>query len=412
MVLQTDRNDCGKACVRDVLFLVHEEESLRIAPLDGECQNFSEMKKELLHYGLTYEGYESDLRDGIDKKSLPAICLIKQAGTTHFVVLRKVKKRGFVIDDPQFGELTLSKEEFLEAYQKRILMKENVGPKPSILRMRYFTTAELVLFFLLFFVQMGAAVLSIYSMAESLSLLFSFAGMLVFLGSLFALYLALRKARKRMEETYFLPYILETREREDVSKLSRFFDLKVKGVTDIFTHALLLFLLILIFTSNGLFYFLIGLLGFLFSFFAPIIQREKRAVERRCSIDEENFLSSLKSQEVKLESFRQSKDAAGRFLSRLVLFQVSKAVVMSMAILAFMLVTGQVGFNYFLFSLLLCFSIERTTSSLFRTMNEEESDFLLNSLSQSFPAFLLKKHLTFRYNRRKEEQEADDTRHP
>lgn len=412
MVFQTERSDCGKACVRDVLFLVHEEEYLRIAPVDGECRNFSEIKDQLGRYGLRYEGYEVDLRDGLDRKYLPAIALLQQAGRSHFVVLRKVTRNSVLFDDPEFGEILLPREEFLAAFQNRILLKEGVGEKPPIPKIRYFKAAEIILFFLMFLLQVCSAVVSIYSMAESLSLIFSFAGIVVFLGTLLGLFVLLRKTRRRMEETYFLPYLLETRERRDASLLSRYFDLKVRSVTDFFTHGLLLFLMILIFASNGGFYFLIGFLGLLFSLLTPVIDREMRCVERRCSIDEELFLESLKQETVELDSFRRSKLQSRRFGTRYVSFQVSKIVIIAMVILAFMLVRHQFGFNYFLFSLLLCLSVEKTVSSLMRTLNEEENDRLLNSLSIPFPTFLLKKHLTFRYNRRKEACEIDDSWHP
>ncbi len=411
MVYQTETMDCGKACVRDVLYLAYEDEAFRVASLTERCETFGEILRELKRFGLDYVAYEADVRDGLDKENLPAIALTEQAGKAHFVVLRKVTKRVVLLDDPEFGEIRLTQEEFRQVFRHRLLLREGKGSRPACPRVRYFRKREILAFGLLFLLLLASSVLAFHALGNSESLVLSLAGFVSFLLCLGLLFLALQRTRRRFDSDYFLPFLEFSRDRRDAAFLGRYLDGKIRTVVDMVAYSLVLFLLLLLIVANGTFYILVGVLGLLFALFAPLERRERNRVNRSCSIQEEGYLASLKGRGADEKGFLVSRKKASGYLTRRVLFQLSKHGIVAMVILAFMAIDGQAGLNYFFFAFFLAFSVETSASRLFLAGNDETEERLLNSLSASFPAFLLKKQLLFRYNRRKEAN-GDGDRHP
>lgn len=116
MIMQMEATECGAACLSMVLAYFGKWLPLEQVRLDcgvgRDGSNAGNLLKAARTYGLKAQGYRCSL-DGVKKMSFP---LIIHWNFNHFVVLCGFKKERAVLSDPGRGRLTVSMQEFDEAF--------------------------------------------------------------------------------------------------------------------------------------------------------------------------------------------------------------------------------------------------------------------------------------------------------
>ena len=125
MYLQNGEGNCAKACIINVLIDQFKDEKMALTYVDPSIKDLLSIKKELNKHSLNYKGYEVDSLSEITEDNLPAVCHINYGRNDHFVLLKKIGKKTVTIIDPDNGVIKLKKDEFLNVFLRRILLKES-----------------------------------------------------------------------------------------------------------------------------------------------------------------------------------------------------------------------------------------------------------------------------------------------
>jgi hypothetical protein len=401
MVYQSDPHACGKACVRDVTVIVYEDEGYGTESLREDCQDFASIGRELSAQGLLYGPYAVDDLSGITKGMLPAIAEIDSGGVSHFVVVKKIGKHQLSIDDPEFGPYRMKKEEFRLCFQGKMMLREGLEKKPPVPELRLFKTKEKIAYALLFL--FGTLSLLGFGYFMNQSAAFPFLLFFGFLSlTLFALLNLLnRKVRDRLDAEVLLPYLKREGKPEDFPLLSHILDETVKKASDLVTYGTLSLLLVLLLSANGLLLSLLAVLSLLFPLLRLSLFEERNGTERACAVEERKYLSRLALKDPEAEKdFAKAKAKAGRFYGIALAQKLFEAGLLSLFILLIMMISQEWTLNFFLFHLVLSFSLASGSEKLLlSSLQDDPRTRLLNSLSVPLSEFLLKKDLALDYNK-------------
>lgn len=122
-ILQTSTYDCGFTVLKVMLAnLNHDRNYLLLPELKGKKYSFFDLKEIAKEHDLELEGYKIDEIDVLSSFTFPMICQIKKGESEHFVLLNKIKNDNYYIFDPSIGEIILTYEEFVNAFNKNILV--------------------------------------------------------------------------------------------------------------------------------------------------------------------------------------------------------------------------------------------------------------------------------------------------
>ena len=69
---------------------------------------------------------------------------VMNGDVAHFVMIKKISKKDVSIFDPQFGNYSLSLDEFSQVFLNKVLLKDTIGKKPDVLSTDIFKKSEKV----------------------------------------------------------------------------------------------------------------------------------------------------------------------------------------------------------------------------------------------------------------------------
>jgi ABC-type bacteriocin/lantibiotic exporter with double-glycine peptidase domain len=122
VILQQSKNDCGIACVKNVLKKSGRNpasvDSL-LSAADGGV-SMLDMKQALTRCGLSANGYKTVLSE-LGQLPFP---MIARFNKNHFVVLEEITDKYIVLIDPSVGRMKYPKESFQEKWDGLILCVE------------------------------------------------------------------------------------------------------------------------------------------------------------------------------------------------------------------------------------------------------------------------------------------------
>ena len=359
MVYQSEKDDCGKAVVRNMAVLVFGEDDFQILPLREACRDFLSIRRALQNIGIQCIPYAIESLDFVRKEQLPGIAQIKNGNKAHFVVVRKIGRK-VLVDDPEFGTYSIKRDEFQHVFMGKMLLMNTKGEKPDKPHLKLFSRGDNFLFLL-----------------------------------------SLR-VRKRLTREVFLPFLRESRQSSDAPILGRVLDAEVRKAYYLVLYGVFLLNLLAMFASNGLFYSLLAVLGVLLSLSSVLLRRETNRTRRFCSLKETSYLSLLGTSNRNNDAlFLESEKKASVFLGIRTATGLLKVALVALVILSYMLVYKMTGLDFFLFGLFLTLGVGQIAEKLSETYLDDSLEARdINALSRSLPLFLLKSRFLVGYTNR------------
>ncbi len=402
MVYQSSADDCGKACVRNLLCLLFHEDDFCSQPLLKSCKDFYSIRIQLEQFDCHFTSFEVDSILLVKKEQLPCIALVKNGEKAHFVVVRKMNAKKISIVDPQFGEYDLTIAEFEEVFLHRMLLKDKVGPKPVLLRLDLLLRREKISYACCFVFECLCLLSLILSTGFENPFVYSVLSLTGFLILILLQNALSRFILSRMEKDYFYDYMEKTRKKEDFASLNKAFTLEIKRASFLVSYGVMIFGVLILLTLNSYFLSFLSLISMLFVLYRERLKKERNKTNRYCSIKEDSFLSSLeKNEENPFGNYEASKKASRGFLLTSLLNYLLEAIVLLVFIFFELTIREKLNIHLVIYSFGLSITLSVSIRKLFDSMMLKEEEYrCLNSLSYPFPLFLLKTGLDLKYNSR------------
>jgi len=397
MVYQSFEKECGKACIRDLLFSLYDDSGFKVAEIREDCHDFDSMQKELQGWKADYEGYEVKDLDSLTKANLPAICQVRNGDVSHFVLVKKITKKKVFYDDPQFGPLSLKKNSFSSLSTGKFLIRKNSQKKQTVEKSSLLKTSEKLLYLALFVLETISFLLLGYMLNDErpIQIIIAFGILSLFFVFLQILYNF--RLRKKLNSRVLLPYMKVSKEKEDYSFLSKVIALTISNYSTLLSYCVLTVFLLFLLLANGVYLTILALMSIIFGLLRVERRMSKGNYDRVCSQYESSYLKSLKGvpdEKAFTESDKKAKDFLFSFFA---LYVVGLSAIGS-ALFVIMYLNENVTLNYFLFHFALCLTIAHGVEKMFQTIYEEEKRVsLINSLSMNLPHFLLNKGQAISY---------------
>lgn len=392
MVYQTEEKLCGEAVARQILALVYRDERFEIASLTQDCSSFHGLKTELMLHGVNYVSVELDDLAELKPKDFPLIAQVIRGNSTHFLIIRKISKKRIYVMDPQFGEYTLRKEEFLEEFTKKAMLYVDKSSKPELERVHLMKTGENLGYLLLFLASLVSLFMFFYGMRFGLNFIYQIVFLCLGAITLLMQFMYNFFIEKRFEKRYLFKYLLKTNQPSDYKPLQTIFVETIKGVSNTLSFAAASFGFTLVLLWNDYYLSFIVLVALVFSCLRYPMKEEKNAVSRYCSLKELDFLSDLKGHQ---ESYQLAKRKAEKLAATLVGEWLIEGMLLSVLILAEMMFQDKFTLDGFIFYFGISMSLSWILDRLFLSLFDRSKKITaINQLSFSFYAFLLQdKHL-------------------
>ncbi len=402
MVYQSSVDDCGKACVRNLLCLLFHEDDFCCQPLMLPCKDFYSIRTQLEHFDCRYTSFEVDSIRLVKKEQFPCIALVKNGGKSHFVVLKKMNTKRISIIDPQFGNYDLTISEFEEVFLHRMLLKDEIGMKPAILRPELLQRKEKIAYVCCFIFECLCLLSLILSTGFENPFVYSVVSLTGFLVLIILQNALSRFVLSRMEKDYFYEYMEKTRNKEDFAYLNKAFTLEIKRESYLVSYGVMIFGLLLLLTLNSYFLSFLSFISMLFVFYRERLNKEKNKTNRYCSIKEDAFLSSLEKKNPNpFVDYEASKKASRTFFFNSLLSYLLEACVLLIFIFFELTLRQKLNIHLVIYSFGLSITLSVSIGKLFNAMMLKQDEYrCLNALSYPFPLFLLKTGLDLKYNSR------------
>ncbi len=399
MVYQSKESDCGKACVRNLLVLNYGDEVYSWTELDGECSDFYEIREELGRFGLTYEPFHVDDLEELEKGRFPLIAQIAVNDVFHFVVVTKMTKKKVCIEDPDFGEYELSMNEFLSVFTGQMLLKSTKGKKPQPIKLKFLKKSEVAIYVILFLLEFFSLFFAFYLMPQQSS---SFLTLILMVFSLIVILvqnIVNIQVRKRLNKRILVPYLQLSKNESDAAPLARILDQRIQTASNLVSYSVLALLLLCIFVSNGLMFALSAVIAIFLGVSKTLDKSDENLAKRNCTINEFRFFKSLREDERTNEKhFHLAEKAAGSMMMKKALYGGLEMLLYAALVFAMMYLSGTFSLNYFIFYFAMLMMMSKAANNLSSTFLEDDmmaKD--VNSLSVSFPSFLMKGKLPLGY---------------
>lgn len=399
MVFQSNEEECGKACVRNVLAYKFKNREYETATIKQDCKDFLSREEALLEKGIQRSSFKLDDITKISKKELPLICQVINGEQRHFVRVKKIRKDSVIVLDPQFGKRNLSHQEWKSVYQGFTRTYEHGAEREKPKNRSLVPFYGRLLYFVLFLCLTAFLCLSLLFSASKEGF---FLGVVFF--SLFRISLALTNSlgfalRKQFEEKRRLPYLDKTREKKDRERLSLIFQEEIKRYSSIVnSSSVVLSMAFLLFFDNIYSAFLV-VVGLLFSFFRFLLWRKKNYVDYFCTKKENEFVRSRKREKREKKSYKEASRKANEYLGENIILILIE--IRCLTVLLRMITQKEESFSlpYFLFRLRTASSFSFTGRNLLKSLYSHEKETRLrNSLSFPLRDFLNEKASPLGYN--------------
>lgn len=391
MVIQSNEKDCGKACVRQMLYLVYHKRCYMDADLMYECENFRQIRDQLQNYGIAFKSYQVDSLDTIEKRNLPCIAQIQIEDKLHFVIISKVYKNEVKIYDPEFGEMNLDKEEFEQEFTRNVLLYESKNETIKLKGTRVLTYKEYLLYFLSYLITTIPLMMLVLLKVNNSNFIFDiicFSASLIGVMMLNALNSFLQT---NLSNKIILPYMDAYRNKDDLEKLTKIVTLSIKDVSTMVSYlSLITLMLSFLITTTSAFSFLLIIIC-VFAFVKQLLKKEKNTVSRKCSLYEKKYLDSLnKERIVKDEYYSQAKKQASKYLFLNLVTYLFEILCIGVFAISISNLQGFFDLNIMIYMILMGVSFSFTLDKLLPTLQVNEQKIsLLNSLSHNLQTFLV-----------------------
>ncbi|MDD6241241.1 MAG: cysteine peptidase family C39 domain-containing protein [Eubacteriales bacterium] len=400
MIYQSSEEDCSNACIRNILVLLSKDLNYATYPLNEKKETFSKIRETLLSEGASYRGFEIASLDEVKKEMLPGIAQITREGRSHFVVVKKIGKKKVSLLDPEFGRLTLSREDFLSLFTGKMLLKQSYTKKKCE-EMRPGKRRYPVFSLLLFLFQSLALEGILFFAPQERGFPYGVVAIATF-AFLILLQNALNfQKRKEYDKNLLLPYMEKKGKEEDYPKLSKVISLAIEIESSLVTYGVLLVGLLTLLLKEASAVSFLALLSLIFSLLRISFTLEQGKKEEICVRNENLFLKERKKDPEKAEehyaiALENAYDSLYTFLFTWILQALVELIFISA--LLFMEETFEVDKFLYLFGLSLSFSfaIERLAGL---EKKQEEKICLINGLSYPLGFFLLKTQVNLDYTK-------------
>ena len=400
MVFQSEKDDCGKATVRNYLSCVFRNKAYETAKLDYECKDFQQIEDELLDYGVKCTSYRMDNIWEVKRGELPCICQVKNGDDSHFVLVKSIGKKFLVLIDPQFGERRLSFEEWDGIYLGYVMVfegnKELKKPKSITIIPKY----GQLFYFLSFLCLTLFLCLSRVCMARKDGFLLS---MIFF--SLFMISLVLTNAlgftlRKTFENKTMLPYLEKTENKKDRKILSDMFQEEIKRYSVVVNSSSAILSLAFLLLFDNLYSSILVFGGLMFSLLHFLLNKKRSKINYLCSIQEQKFIRSRGESKRDKGYYLKASKRANEYLGEKVLIHVVEIRTLAALLRVITPKEDHFSISYFLFRLMTSCSISATRRTIFNAcLGNEKKNTLRNSLSYPFGDFLKENEASLGYNK-------------
>lgn len=399
MIYQSKIDDCGKACVRNILCLLHKNDGYATSPLSSECNSFLLIREELEKFEAKYTSYETDDVLKISKDRLPCVAQLLIDDKLHFVVIFKIKNKMIHFIDPEFGIISMKKDDFQKEFTGKVLLKDTFKPNPGFIKMKLLKTNEDISYILCFIFQSLTLSLAIFSTGFKNPFIITLISFLSFF-VLNLLHNALNiKVQNRLEKDVLLPYIENNEDKEDFNKLSKILSLETERKSKTVSYLTLLILLLILLVLNSYYLAFLSLIALLCSYSRLFLKKKKANINRFCSCKEMQFLKSIEMRKCKRDLYYQAKKLSIKFLITYLFSWIFEATILLIFIIFELNLLEKMNINYIFYYLSLSLSFSVFVEKLYETiMNKDEEIKMINSLSRPLPFFLLKSELEINYN--------------
>lgn len=128
---------CGAASIATILNYYYDknitEQELLAAMDKGDYKaSFEDMAKALPQFGFKAQGFAASFEQ-LSKLKIPVVVYLKHRKNDHFSVIRGIDKQNVWLADPSLGNITLSKQQFLEMYDTRAELEDGKRLKGKFL---------------------------------------------------------------------------------------------------------------------------------------------------------------------------------------------------------------------------------------------------------------------------------------
>lgn len=399
MVYQSNFNDCGKACVRNILCLLYKNDGYATSPLTSECDSFLLMREELEKFEAKYTSYETDDILKIKKEMLPAIAQLQIGSKLHFVVIKKINKNKVVFIDPQFGIIISEIKDFKLEFTGKILLKDSFKKNPGYIKMKLLKRNEEISYMLCFVFEAILLSLAILSTGFEQPFIISLISFLSFF-MMIVLHNALNiRVQNRLEKEILLPYVENNEDKNDFKKLYKVLSIEIERKSKAVSYGTLLLLFLIILVLNSYYLAFLSVIALFSSFLRLHLSRSKNDVNRYCSFKEVQYLDSIYIKNTNRDFFYQSKNKSIRYILTYLFSWVFEAAILLVFLIFALNLTNRFNINLILYYLSISLSFSVFVEKLYETiMKKEEETKIINSLSRPLPFFLLKCQLEIDYN--------------
>ena|GEM_PF-858745 len=409
MSYQVQKDDCGKAVVRELLTTVFKDDAFQTRNLISDCKNFKSIREELERNECKYTSYEVEDVAYLSKNQLPCIAQVMNGDAAHFVMIKKISKKDVSIFDPQFGNYSLSLDEFSQVFLNKVLLKDTIGKKPDVLSTDIFKKSEKVLYFILFVLESASLCLLFSSTNITGGFIFSIVMAVVFLSFILIQNVFNSMVRKRLDIELMIPYLRVSKNKEDYSHLSSLVNESIGKMSKSVSYAAICVGVIFLIFMNSLYMSLLTLISLSFSFLRFPLEYKRNYTNRYCSIHEGVFLNELgKNDDVALSHYQKAKRAALGLVSLILASWVLEAIALISIILIRMVTVDGMHLNVFVFYFGLAMSLSVNLRQLYSALlGDHKRIRAINSLSYDLGVFLLKSKIKLDYTIKADEGVID-----
>lgn len=402
MVYQSLNDDCGKACVRNVLCMLFKDDYYATQLLTSSCNDFYSIRSELERFDIKYVSYEVKDLSVISKKRLPGIAQVNHGGRTHFVVVESITNRRVNVLDPQFGKLSLKMEEFKEVFLGRIILKDGVGEKPDILKGRMLKISDNLAYLFCFISEcLSFAGMVLFSGMEDAFSYSLFASLLLLVFILLQNYLNVTILH-RLEKEFLIPYMKMSKDSSDFMILSKILHTETAKRSKVVSYGVVLFAITFLLILNSYYLSFLTLISLIFTFLRSPLLDEKNKINRYCSLQEIIFVEKIKTEEeIALEAFKKAKMKSYRYLFIIVATWVIEIAILLVFIMMELSILDRFNMNLIVYYLGLMMTFSFTSRKILAIVSDNHEEICsINRLSYPLSVFLLKENLNLKYNRK------------
>lgn len=387
MLLQSKEADCGKSVIRNLLSFFNHDKGYYTCNLSSDCKSFYEMRNELQKHDIVYESCHVDDIIEIRKDMFPLICQMIQGDYYHFVIVHSLTFHKVSLFDPCFGEMVISTEEFLSRFTGKLMIFVSKGKRVKAEKKTpLLKNHEKFLYFLCFLFQ-----------ACSLSFALLFTGKekpflpCIILSSCFFVFIIIQnalnfKVRHRLEQEMILSSLYEVRDKERLSHTYRLITGSVKCASNTCSYSVLCVGLIILLLINSFYLSFLVLVSLLFYVLRLPLTEERNAVNRYCSIKENELFSLIRRGEKERaeKTFKMMRKRSELLLSTIVISWILEAFSIMIFSFAILSVFNIFTVNSLLFSTSLTLSFSYALNSAMKILSyPEEKAREINALNDN-----------------------------